>query len=117
MFIDNPTLSSTDIIPIVNEAWSLSFARVYNNTKAISERGWGPLNRNLLTYKELLQTMTKIDRDSFKLPLSRRPEVLQVSDNNFASLDTSINFKKSSSAEFSLTSDMPYFRYGWLIKI
>ena len=50
--------------------------------------------------------MTKTDRESFKLPLSRLSEVLQVSDNNFLSLDTSIDLKKSSSAEFSLTSDI-----------
>ena len=96
MFMENPTLCSTDIVPIINEAWTLSFARVQNNKKAISERGWGPLNRNLLLYKELLQTMTEADRETFKLPLSRPPEALA----------SSIDLKQSSSTEFSLTSDI-----------
>jgi len=85
MFMENPTLCSTDIIPIINEAWTLSFARVQNNKKAISERGWGPLNRNLLLYKELLQTMTKADRETFKLPLNRPSEAVKDS-NNFVSV-------------------------------
>ena len=96
MFIDNPTLCSTDLIPMINEAWTLSFARVQNNKKAISERGWCPLNRNLLLYKELLQIMTEADRETFKLPLSRPPEALA----------SSIDSKKSSSTEFSFTNDI-----------
>ena len=104
MFIDNPTLCSTDIIPMINEAWTLSFARVQNNRKAISKRGWGSLNGNLLLYKELLPTMTKPDRESFKLQLSRPPEVLN--ENNFISLGSSIDLKKSLSTEFSFTRDI-----------
>ena len=92
MFIDNPTLCSTDIIVITNEACTLSFARVQNNRKAISKQGWDSLNRNLLLHKELLSTTTKPDRESFKLPLSRPPEVLN--DINFVSLGSSIDLKK-----------------------
>ncbi len=69
--MENPTLCSTDIIPIINEAWILSFARVQNNKKAISKRGWGPMNRNLLLNKNLLQTMTEPDRELFKLSLGQ----------------------------------------------
>ena len=49
--------------------------------------------------------MTEPDRESFKLPLSQTPEVLNNNNNNFVSVGSSIDLKKSSSAEFSLTSD------------
>jgi len=64
-FIDPPSLSSTDIIPLVNVAWSASFARISKNKKAIAERGWGPCNRNLLLYKEIQNTMTREDIVTF----------------------------------------------------
>ena len=35
--------------------------------KAISERGWGPCNRNPLLYKEIQNTMTKEDIVAFEL--------------------------------------------------
>ena len=65
LFIDPPTLNATDIIPLVNNAWQASFARVDTNKKAIAERGWNPCNQNLLLYPEIQHTMTKSDRDSF----------------------------------------------------
>ena len=42
-------------------AWNASFNRVEKNKNAIAERGWGPLNRNLLLYKEIQHTMTRED--------------------------------------------------------
>ena len=39
LFMSNPSLCSTDIMTLVNEAWELSFERVELNKKAISERG------------------------------------------------------------------------------
>ena len=50
----NTNLLRTDIVPIVNYAWEKSFAVVQNNCNAISERGWNPLNRNLLTHPEVI---------------------------------------------------------------
>ena len=52
-------LVRTDIIPIVNYAWQKSFANVANNLKAIADRGWGPLNRILLSHPEIISS--KID--------------------------------------------------------
>ena len=49
--------------------------------------------------------MTKADRETFKLPLNRPSEAVKDS-NNFVSLGSSIDLKKSSSTEFSLTSDI-----------
>ena len=49
-------LVRTDIIPIVNYAWQKSFANVKNNLKAIADRGWGPLNRILLSHPEIISS-------------------------------------------------------------
>jgi hypothetical protein len=43
----------TDIIPLVNFAWSGSFNNTVTNVKAILERGWFPLNRMLLLHPEI----------------------------------------------------------------
>ena len=58
------TLEATDMIPLINKAWEHSFARELTNKKAITERGWNPLNYNLLTYPEIRATMTKSERDN-----------------------------------------------------
>jgi hypothetical protein len=50
------TISKTDIIPLVNIAWARSFARRESNKKAISMRGWNPLNRGCLENPEVLAT-------------------------------------------------------------
>jgi hypothetical protein len=51
----------SDVIPIVNHAWNDSFANISGNRVAICERGWYPLNKNLLLLDELRQTMTADD--------------------------------------------------------
>jgi len=58
MYLDSPGIYSTDIMIIVNDAWEQSFARVDLNKKAISDRGWGPLNYNLLNNEEIKAMMT-----------------------------------------------------------
>ena len=58
MMMDNPCNLSTDIVPIVNYAWGESFAKVQTNQRAIADRGWNPLNFNLLTNKQIFPTMT-----------------------------------------------------------
>ena len=45
---DNPTLQTTDLIPLINKGWRQSFARVEKNRTAIANRVWNPLNRNFL---------------------------------------------------------------------
>ena len=92
LHIEPASLCATDIIPLVNQAWSLSFARVELNKKAIAERGWGPLNRNLLLYKEVQHTMTKQERESFIGTLHNNPPLISVdinSDNSTAVSDLS----------------------------
>uniref|UniRef100_A0A7S4UP82 Uncharacterized protein n=1 Tax=Paramoeba aestuarina TaxID=180227 RepID=A0A7S4UP82_9EUKA len=51
-----PIIQKTDIIPLINLAWDQSFAKVRSNRKAISDRGWNPLNRALLTHPVILKT-------------------------------------------------------------
>ena len=55
-------LQDTDLIPMINYAWNHSFARKTKNQKAISERGWNPLNRNLLMDRDLRATMTQREK-------------------------------------------------------
>ena len=65
------SLRPTDLMPLINIAWKKSFARVDKNQQAIAERGWNPLNYNLLTDPELRATMTnrEICDESSKITL------------------------------------------------
>ena len=56
-------LQTYDIIPLINVAWAKSFARVEKNAQAGADRGWNPLNRNLLTFPEIRATMTDEERE------------------------------------------------------
>jgi len=67
-------LTRTDIIPIVNFAWEKSFNRVDTNLKAIRERGWGPLNRLLLTHPEIISSKPSPAITS-SLPRSTEPNI------------------------------------------
>ena len=51
-------LEDTDTIPIINYAWRHSFAGKEKNMNAISDRGWNPFNRNILTLHDLRAAMT-----------------------------------------------------------
>jgi hypothetical protein len=44
-----PKFEPTDIVPLVNVAFSKSFGKQKNAQKAIASRGWNPLNYNVLT--------------------------------------------------------------------
>ena len=47
----------TNLIPLINKAWSKSFARENKNRKAIAEHGWNPLNFNMLLNPEIRATI------------------------------------------------------------
>ena len=53
------TIEAHEIINIVNYALARSFARTVSNRKAITARGWYPLNRALLLDTGLRATMTE----------------------------------------------------------
>ena len=58
-------INKTDVVKLVKEAWSVSFARVETNQKAVLERGWGPkaLNCNVLCHPEISSSKPKGDDD------------------------------------------------------
>ena len=99
-------LQDTDLIPMINYAWKHSFARIDKNKNAISDRGWNPLNRNILTDRDLRATMTHREkcrehemRDDIILPkkyLSKN--ILQPS------TDCDTTATKSSCSDFSINS-------------
>ena len=58
----NETIDKNDLMLLINIAWNKSFARVDKNRRAIADRGWGPYNRNILTFSHIRATMTETDR-------------------------------------------------------
>ena len=61
-------------MPLINKAWNANFARKMN-LQVIADRGWNPLNYNILTVPEIQATMTKDEKrlelnpsDDIKLP-------------------------------------------------
>ena len=91
----------TNLMPLINIAWEKSFARIHQNKKAIVERGWNPLNYNLLTEPDLRATMTigeKIsEHNKIILPPSMEPA--NNSDSNHASFANSATTTPHSSQE------------------
>ena len=57
-----PTIEPYKIIILINYAWYHSFARPPSNKKAIVNRGWFPLNHELLLNKMLHAIMTDKQR-------------------------------------------------------
>ena len=109
------TLLPTDLMPLINKAWSKSFARVDKNKKAIAERGWNPLNFNLLLNPEIRATMTKEEieneasSNSITLPSSlsqsnpspNEDPSLTITDSSITTVSTfqpSLNFDTGTSA-------------------
>ena len=62
-FCSEIELIPTDIVPMIHEAWLLSFADIQGNKEAITERGFNPLNKNLLLNDMLRRTMTDYDKE------------------------------------------------------
>ena len=75
--------STTDVIPITNHAFPGSFGRVDKAKKVISDRGWGPLNYNLLWHSEILKTKpaTPVTTDENELSMSCLPPLLATAPN------------------------------------
>ena len=57
-------LVDTDLIPLINTAWKASFARIDKNQNALADRGWNPLNKNLLLHDDLRATMTRREKSA-----------------------------------------------------
>ena len=78
----NQRFVSTDVIPLVNMAWSRSFAVVENGKKAIRQRGWGPLNYVLLDHPKLI---AKLPEDTNTNAPTAEPTTIN-SDHDFSLL-------------------------------
>lgn len=93
-------LLKTDIIPLVNKTWPKAFCDVKANRKAIAERGWFPLNKNLLLNPIIRATMTEgmlkneIERGIF--PLQTRPELHDV---EYVVTDWKVSIRQVSTVE------------------
>ena len=100
MHMDSPGVYTTDIMTIIDEAWSQSFAQVEQNKRAISARGWGPLNYNLLNDEDIKSTMTESENREYHSMLKTENE----NELNPESLTTSI----SATSMSDLTADDYY---------
>ena len=58
----NEIIDKSDLILLINIAWNKSFARVDKNRRAISDRGQGIYNRNILTFSHIGATMMETDK-------------------------------------------------------
>ena len=58
-FQQNLHLMRSDIVPLVNATWPLAFGNVESKRRAITERGWGPFNKNLLLHPLICTYMTE----------------------------------------------------------
>ena len=78
MYMDQPNLQPTDIIPYINYAWEQSFARIVTSKKAIADRGWGALNFNLLVHDNVKATMNKSEQQEL-LAMMKSPCSVAIS--------------------------------------
>jgi molybdopterin converting factor small subunit len=90
--------SMTDIVPLVNYAYPLSFGNIQRGRKAISDRGWGPLNYILLQNPDILSTKGKTEAET----------EAENSDPSRTETETSTEAKTSWSAVASLNTKKGY---------
>ena len=81
------TIEVTEIMILVNYVWSVSFAKIPSNKKAMVERGWNPLNRNIVLDTAIRATMTKIE---IKTEKESGILILYTLIGNYAKLDESL---------------------------
>ena len=87
----------TDIMPMINAAWKLSFGDMVGNQEAIAVTGWNPLTKCLLLHPSLRRTMSEYDREQelqLGLVTEKKLELLldQMEDLNDAINENSLNF-------------------------
>ena len=99
IMMDVPSIQSTDIIPIINYAWDRSFARIEQSKKAISDRGWAPLNYNLLTHEQIIPTMTKSEAIELR-------SMMKIGSNNGSTQQSSTTSIMHSTSLSDLTDDV-----------
>ena len=102
----NETIDKNDLMLLINIAWNKSFARVDKNRRAIADRGWGPYNRNILTFSHIRATMTETDRIydlNYQVVLSSSSSVSTITnDSSFCNNFLSSHSRFSDSSETNL---------------
>ena len=83
-------------MPLINIAWDKSFASVEENKTIIAERGWNPLNYNLLTNLGLRATMTVAERNTESSKVTLPPSFMNTGVGS-SSNGTSTNSSQSDS--------------------
>jgi len=75
-----------DAVGLVHRAWEKSFAKKDSNKRAIAERGWNPLNYNLLDHEELhrMRDNTPIE-NAYQLSMIEGVTVPDADDINLSS--------------------------------
>ena len=98
------TINKSDLMLLINIAWNKPFARVDENRKAITDRGWISYNCNILTLSHIRATMTeteKLNDMSFEVALSPSSSVSAITN------DSSIYHNIcSSNSRYSDSSDI-----------
>ena len=56
--------SATDIIPLINQIFILSYDNLVANLKATADRGWFPFNRMLLDHPDLVNNSKSVDANT-----------------------------------------------------
>ena len=86
--MQNPSIRHTDIVPIVKYACSKSFFKTKSNKRAITDRGWNPLNRALLQHPAVLKTRS----------IGEGTDILST-DDDIVTVPNSLNWDTGTSAE------------------
>ena len=79
---------ASDIIPMLNKAWASSFGDPSMTMKALSDRGWNPLNRAVMKIPEILATIDSTDKE-------RNPIQMNVDDGAVAELLDELNNRQN----------------------
>lgn len=103
-------LVATDLIPLINRAWSKSFARKEKNKIAIADRGWNPYNMILLLDPSIRATMTEqeLANEATKdlMPSSIHNNPLQ--EHNDASTATTLFSARQSTSNSNFSKKLNY---------
>jgi hypothetical protein len=89
-----------DIIPIVNKAFEVSFARVDKVKHAIAERGWGPLNRVLLLHPDIQASKKREEEKQQEEEEQKEEEEETTTGTTSAATVTTINISEGAGSAF-----------------
>jgi hypothetical protein len=96
-------MTMEDIMPCIVKAWNCSFNRVVSNQGAISDRGWFPPNRKLLSHPDLKQKPAAAAATDTTAAATETTTSTEEAQSNSQSMDTpfdasDLNFDSGSAA-------------------